>query len=121
MFFNSDISSSFFNSFNELSKEFFNSFDIFPKIICNNEEILGMQYECNKGDIKKCENCNYKKEIYPTITEKIMLQLILILLTEIGFNNYIKQDINALTDYTLKTLIVYKDRVKDKIKVIFNT
>lgn len=105
-------------SFN-VSKEFFDSFDILPKIECGDKSILGMQYECTKGDFSKCKICSKSNIEYPKLTDKNYLELILLMLTEIGFENKIEPSISSLLDYMFKTLIINKEKIKDKVQKIF--
>lgn len=107
---------------NELEKQFFDTFGIEPKYedACtvedkywNNEELANEygtfdQYmNCKCGDQENCTtecSCAYQREVYPQITDSILLELILIIMHHEDLFGY-PNNIGELKDNTLKQLI----------------
>lgn len=80
---------------NELDKQFFDTFGIEP-------DITSCYHRCKKD--LNCKECNEAKVIYPQITDRILLELILIIMRHEDLFGY-PNNIEELKDNTLKQLI----------------
>lgn len=111
---------------NELEKQFFNTFGIEPKKRC-------YYWDCpySTGNIVKdtpmnerdCNSCkNPDKEIYPQITDSILLKLICILTRFYG-ELVLEQclDVKDLKEQVLNifTRTIYKDIFKQQVRTLF--
>ena len=125
---------------NELEKQFFKCFGIEPRYedACtvedkywDNEELANEygtfdQYmNCKCGDQENCTtecSCAYQKEVYPEITDHILLELICIL-TKFYGELVLEQStgINDLKEQVLNIFIrtSYKDNFKHQVRTLF--
>lgn len=102
----------------ETEKQFFKTFGIKPKKQC-------YYWDCpySTGEIEKdtpinerdCVNCtNPDKEVYPSITDRILLELIVIL----GSIFISVQDKYTLKDHILNQCIMNKDVIKPQVQTL---
>ena len=129
---------------NELEKQFFKYFGIEPRYedACtvedkywNNEE-LAKEYgtfdqymNCKCGDQENCTiecSCAYQKEVYPEITDRILLELILLqpLSIEFKYPRNIEQLKNTLLRYYIEELSLFAEQseaeiFKQQVKALF--
>ena len=125
---------------NELEKTFFDTFGIEPRYedACtvedkywNNEELANEygtfdQYmNCKCGDQENCTtecSCAYQREVYPAISDHILLKLICILTRFYG-ELVLEQclDVKDLKEQVLNIFIrtSYKDNIKHQVRTLF--
>lgn len=121
-----------------LTKTFFDTFEIEPKYkdACtvedkywNNEELANEygtfdQYmNCKCGDQENCTtkcSCAYQREVYPQITDRILLELICIVLNIFQtFEVYRIMDIDSLKEKILKLSMLAKDDIYSQVQELF--
>ena len=122
---------------NELEKQFFDTFGIEPRYedACtvedkywNNEE-LAKEYgtfdqymNCKCGDQENCTtecSCAYQKEVYPEITDRILLELICKLSGVCWPHFSFEISVSELKETILKFCIHYKVMLKHQIRTLF--
>lgn len=103
----------------ELEQEFFKAFGVEPKIYCCKPDIKRVNPTFCEHYIE-CKNCDYLENKYPQTTDRILLQLIVIV------TNYVNDicemtDIEDLKKTTLEELIEISDRgtVKHQVQSLF--
>ena len=121
---------------NELEKTFFSTFGIEPRYedACtvedkywNNEELANEygtfdQYmNCKCGNQENCTtecSCAYQREVYPQITDRILLELIIILGT---ICTVFDKNIDDLKENVLKNLIELSGRyhIYNQVRTLF--
>ena len=128
---------------NELEKHFFSTFGIEPKYedACtvedkywNNEELANKygtfdQYmNCKCGDQENCTTeCSfaYQREVYPQITDHILLELIFILTTLLDTTVYedvfitIAKNREELKKDIFQECMLYKQHIKHQVRTLF--
>lgn len=122
----------------DLEKQFFDTFGIEPRYedACtvedkywNNEELANEygtfdQYmNCKCGNQENCTtecSCAYQREVYPAISDRILLELICVVLNTFQtFEVYRIMDINSLKEKILKLLILAQDDVYSQVRTLF--
>lgn len=121
---------------NELEKTFFSTFGIEPRYedACtvedkywNNEELANEygtfdQYmNCKCGEQENCTtecSCAYQREVYPQITDRILLELIIILGT---ICTIFDKNVDDLKENVLKNLIELSGRyhIYNQVRTLF--
>ena len=127
---------------NELEKQFFKYFGIEPRYedACtvedkywDNEELANEygtfdQYmNCKCGDQENCTtecSCAYQKEVYPQITDRILLELICILSESpisISFDTLVlgASDVEKLKGYILLSCMGFAKDIKHQVRTLF--
>lgn len=111
---------------NELEKQFFNTFRIEPKKGCTAYD----KFTEEEADVicnDKCAECSYLDDIYPQITDRILLELICILGNTSYFlitDDGLPIDVDGLKKSVLHSLTlqakVYKNKVlKHQVRTLF--
>lgn len=102
-----------------IDKQFFDTFGIKPKKGCiaydkfTEEEADAI---CND----KCAECSYLDDVYPQITDRILLKLICIVLNTFQtFEVYRIMDIDSLKEKILKLLMLAKNEVYSEVRTLF--
>lgn len=126
----------------EIEKQFMEVFDIEPRYedACTvedkywaNEELANEygtfdQYmNCKCGNQENCTtecSCAYQKEIYPQITDRILLELICVLASNpirILFESMLSgiKEVELLKNSILLTCIANKDTIKHQVRTLF--
>ena len=110
---------------NELEKQFFRCFGIEPKYYCDNDYVFEamLEDECTDGNMEKCKTCKKVGKTYPQITDRILLELLVIMTryTDIidGFDN-----VQELKEFVLKDLMYSLTQpecniVKQQVRTLF--
>lgn len=68
---------------NELEKQFFDTFGIEPKLV---ESCTKPHHKCSERFVKDCSECPRAWRKYPQITDRILLELIKLLIIDEGVN-----------------------------------
>ena len=123
---------------NELEKQFFKCFGIEPRYedACtvedkywNNEELANEygtfdQYmDCKCGNQENCTtecSCAYQREVYPDITDRILLELICIANQPDVYIEIEGKDVETIKNNLLENFIHFKRIIpKHKIRILF--
>lgn len=79
---------------NELEKTFFETFGIEPKCYCGNDYVFEamLEDECTDGNREKCKTCKKVGKIYQQITDRILLELMELLMKQQATEFYYHDD-----------------------------
>lgn len=103
----------------ELEKQFFDTFGIEPKHIFRGCK-LGAKYYAEICDETTCNGCDeeIRKTEYPTITDRILLELICIVSERRILPSC---DVNGLKEYVLKELctMIMSEEAKHQVRKLF--
>ena len=114
---------------NELDKQFLNTFRVEPKKGCTAYD----KFTEEEADVicnDKCAECSYLDDVYPQITDHILLELICLLADLYDSNSYgyplLSKDINELKDDVLDDLMDaidvendYPEGYANKVRTLF--
>lgn len=105
---------------NELEKQFFDTFGIEPKYYCDNDYVFEamLEDECTDGNMEKCKTCKKVGKTYPQITDRILLELIIILGT---ICTVFDKNVDDLKENVLKNLIELNKRylIYNQVRTLF--
>ena len=102
---------------NELEKTFFDTFGIKPKLV---ESCTKPRHKCSERFVKDCSECPRAWRKYPQITDRILLELICIVLNTFEtFEVNRIMDVDSLKEKTLKLSMLAKDDVYSQVRKLF--
>ena len=104
---------------NELEKQFFDTFGIKPKKGCTAYD----KFTEEEADIicnDKCAECSYLDDVYPQITDHILLELLCIAHTS-PVITFVSRDVKSLKEEVLMVLCnwVNSRDIKQQVRTLF--
>ena len=109
---------------NELEKQFFQRFGIEPKKGCT-AYYKFIEEEADVICNDKCAECSYLDDVYPQITDRILLELIFILTTLLDTTIYedvfitVAKNREELKKDIFQECMLYKQHIKQQVRALF--